>query len=82
MRIATLCSKAPPLLVLEFKFWKMKCLEDRVTKVDEYGNEKCKIDRFRTATYKDYVIIDYVSDDPSRFQVPGPRTIGPRNLGV
>ena len=43
----------------------MKCLEDRVTKVDDLGNEKCRIDRFRTVKHKDYVIIDYVADDPS-----------------
>ena len=31
----------------------MKCLEDRVTKVDDLGNEECRIERFRTVTHKD-----------------------------
>ena len=35
----------------------MKCLEDRVTKVDDLGNEKCRIDRFRPVKHKDKKIM-------------------------
>jgi len=34
----------------------MKSMEDRVTKVDELGNEKCRVDKFRTVRHKDYLL--------------------------